>query len=269
MIRLFLFSGGFSIAVACAAPAFAACGGNGLIGTCPDNNAVASAAGEPGDPPLPGPISPKSGIPDFGPADMPLTNSTGMMEDDGNPAAAQPHAADTPDDFFCTRAPAGKAMPVPAPFDKWLVRVCSPQGQALIPVEGEAWVAHGSADPLSILATPPDTVPMPQTGNFDPRYDIRFVGFEGGKTEGGRLKQAVDFLEIASGQEPVPAHDEVWQLDAATNIAGEHYNIFFYIEGIEADGGRPHHVIACLDQCRRALFLDVLSGVEAREITAP
>ncbi|MCF8469307.1 MAG: hypothetical protein K9G30_00830 [Parvibaculum sp.] len=200
---------------------------------------------------------------------MPLTTSTGMMEDGGNAAAAQPRATDAPEDFLCARAPAGKATPVPAPFGKWLVRVCSPQGQALIPVEGEAWVAHGSADPLSILAMPPDTVPLPQTGNFDPRYDIRFVDFEGGKTEGGRRRQAVNFLEIASGQDEVPAHDEVWQLDATTNTAGARYNIFFYIEGSEVDGGRPHHVIACLDQCRRALYLDVLSGEEARDITGP
>ncbi len=64
-----------------------------------------------------------------------------------------------------------------------------------------------------------------------------------------------------------PAYDTVWQLDALSNIAlpgkaeGARYNLFFYVAAT-----RPRHIIACLDECRQALYLDVLSGVEAAEV---
>lgn len=183
------------------------------------------------------------------------------------PTPAVKSAAEDPEDFLCTRAPLGKAAAVPQPFDRWLVRVCAPQGQALVPVLGEAWVAHGSADPVSILAMPPDGLPPPVAGTFDARYDIRFVGFEGGKTEGARRDRATELLKAATGgQEKLPAHDEAWQLDALSNVDTARYNIFFYLAGSAAEGGRPNHIIVCLDQCRQALYLDVLRGAEAKEV---
>lgn len=178
------------------------------------------------------------------------------------PSTAQAQAtAEDPDDFLCSRAPAGKTTPVPPPFNQWLVRVCSPRGQALVPVFGEAWVAHNSADPVSLLAMPPGAVPPPSIGAFDPRYDIRFETFEGGKAAGERRAQAAGLIETASGAEKVPAYDEIWQLDAVSNVAGARYNLFFFV----ADN-RPHRIIACLDQCRLALYLDVLKGEEAKEV---
>lgn len=183
------------------------------------------------------------------------------------PAPPGKSAAEDPEDFLCTRAPLGKAAVVPRPFDRWLVRVCAPQGQALVPVLGEAWVAHGSSDPVSILAMPPDGLPPPVAGTFDARYDIRFVGFEGGETEGERRDRAVALLKAATGgQDKLPAHDEAWQLDALSNVDGARYNIFFYVTGEAAEGGRPNHIIVCLDQCRQALYLDVLRGAEAKEV---
>lgn len=164
-------------------------------------------------------------------------------------------------DFLCARAPQGKAKPVPSPFDRWLVRVCAPQGQALVPVLGEAWVAHGSADPVSILAMPPGAVPPPSVGAFDARYDIRFQAFEGGKLEGERRTRAAALIETAAGGGKAPSHDAVWQLDAVSNVGGMRYNLFFYVKG-----ERPNHIIACLDQCRQALYLDVLKGAEAKEV---
>ncbi|MBC7102731.1 MAG: hypothetical protein H5U13_05825 [Parvibaculum sp.] len=165
------------------------------------------------------------------------------------------------EDFLCERAPQGKAKPVPTPFDRWLVRVCAPQGQALVPVLGEAWVAHGSADPVSILAMPPGAVPPPSIGAFDARYDIRFDALEGGKLEGDGRARAVALIEAAAGGGKAPPYDAVWQLDAVSNVGGIRYNLFFYVKG-----ERPGQIIACLDQCRQALYLDVLTGAEAKEV---
>jgi len=179
------------------------------------------------------------------------------------PAGTPRTAHADPDDFLCTRAPAGKAVAVPAPFDRWLVRVCSPRGQALMPAPGEAWVAHNSADPVSILAMPPGAVPPPTAGAFDARYDIRFVSLAGGKTAGEREDRAAALLQSATGQGTLPAHDAIWQLDAVSNVGETRYNLFFYIAG-----ERPTRIIACLDQCRQALYLDVLKGEEAKEVIA-
>lgn len=183
-----------------------------------------------------------------------------------SPAPAESEAND-PADFLCTRAPEGKTARVPAPFDRWLVRVCSPKGQALVPVKGEAWVAHGSADTVSILAMPPGAVPPPSDATFDARYDIRFETFAGGQTADERFARASALIAAATaGGETVPPHDEVWQLDAGSNVGDAHYNIFFYVTGKSAEGARPHHLIACLDQCRQALYLDVLRGAEAADV---
>lgn len=175
----------------------------------------------------------------------------------------------TPDaaDFLCARAPEGTIVPVPPPFDGWLVRVCAAQGQALVPVSGEAWVAHGSADAISILALAPGATP-PGGAGFDPRYDIRFTAFAGEEATDARRARADALLAAATsnGARP-PAYDTVWQLDAQSNIAlpseteGARYNLFFYVTG-----ARPRHIIACLDECRQALYLDVLNGAEAAEV---
>lgn len=210
------------------------------------------------------PLSPRREAPTAAPQETPATAPSPASSPAPSPApstAPAQAAAEDPDDFLCSRAPAGKTTPVPPPFNQWLVRVCSPRGQALVPVFGEAWVAHNSADPVSVLAMPPGAVPPPSLGAFDPRYDIRFETFEGGKAEGERHAQAAGLIETASGAEKVPAYDEIWQLDAVSNVAGARYNLFFFV----ADN-RPHRIIACLDQCRQALYLDVLKGEEAKEV---
>jgi hypothetical protein len=175
-------------------------------------------------------------------------------------------APDDPDDFLCGRAPEGTTAAVPPPFDRWLVRVCAPRGQALVPVAGEAWVAHGSSDPVSILALVPGATP-PGGASFDARYDIRFNEFAGTEAKAARRERATALLMAAlPGGEKVPPHDAVWQLDAQSNIAlpgkaeGARYNLFFYVAN-----GRPKQIIACLDECRQALYLDVLSGAEAED----
>ncbi|MBO6666757.1 hypothetical protein [Parvibaculum sp.] len=195
------------------------------------------------------------------PSGTPLAPKREAEQTTAEPEAADRIEASDPEDFLCARAPAGKAATVPPPFDRWLVRVCSPRGQALVPVLGEAWVAHNSADPVSILAMPPGAVPPPTAGAFDARYDIRFDILEGGKAEGERLRRAEALLAAATpaGETPFKP-DAIWQLDAVSNVAATRYNLFFYLSG-----ERPGRIIACLDQCRQALFLDVLTGQEAKE----
>jgi hypothetical protein len=179
----------------------------------------------------------------------------------GPAAPATLSASEDPEDFLCSRAPVGKAVRVPPPFDRWLVLVCTQDGQALVPVMGEAWVAHGSADPVSIFALPPGGTPPSHGPGFDPRYDIRFLALTGGETKEERRERALHLLQLATkGGEEVPDYSEIWQLDALSNAGGARYNIFFY-----RNGERPSRIITCLDQCRQALHLDVLSGAEARE----
>ena len=160
--------------------------------------------------------------------------------------------------FLCLDAPEGMTVPVPAPFDRWMVRVCSAQGQALVPVMGEAWVAHGSSEAVSILALPPGQQPKPASAGFDPRYAYRFTRLAGGKLQGERREQAVSLLAEASGGNDLPT-EEIWRLDAVSNLGGTTYNLFFYL-----GGGAPAHIVACLDRCRKALFLDVVGGAQAR-----
>ncbi|MBX3446130.1 MAG: hypothetical protein KF765_05200 [Parvibaculaceae bacterium] len=201
-----------------------------------------------------------------------LTPETGVVTSSSDaavppappPISERPPAlsvAEDPEDFLCSRAPVGKAVRVPPPFDRWLVLVCTQEGQALVPVMGEAWVAHGSADPVSIFALPPGGTPPSHGPGFDPRYDIRFLALTGGETQDERRERALDLLRLATnGSETLPDYREIWQLDALSNAGGARYNLFFY-----RDGERPTRIIACLDQCAQALHLDVLSGDEARD----
>lgn len=168
--------------------------------------------------------------------------------------------AETPDDFLCRNAPVGMAAPVPAPFDEWLVLVCPSDGQALVPVEGSTWLAHGSADRVSILALPPGVTAMPKNGDFDPRYGVRFKELLAAEAKGAKRERALRFLAAALGKEPMPRIGRVLQLDAVSVIYETRYNIFFFLP----DGGRPRHALACIDQCRQALLIDILTAAEAR-----
>lgn len=215
--------------------------------------------------PPPEPPQPAARVPDASPdtttADPPVPLASPQAR------AVKPRrlsVAEDPEDFLCTRAPDGKVMQVPAPFDRWLVLVCTQDGQALVPVEGEAWVARGSADIVSLFALPPGVQAPARRKDFDPRYDIRFVEIGGGEAAGERRERAISLLELATSQnETLPGIRDVWQLDAVSNIDEARYNIFFYREG-----ERPTRIIACLDRCMRALHLDVLSGAEAKEVLA-
>lgn len=169
-------------------------------------------------------------------------------------------ATDDPEDFLCSRAPAGKVEAVPAPFDQWAVLVCTRTGQALVPVMGDAWVAHGTTEPVSILALPPGAVePAPSPG-FDARYDIGFDMLVGVETLDERRRFADRLMTSAINQTAgaLPDYEAVWQLDALSRIKDMRYNLFFYVKD-----GKPAHIIACLQHCAQALHLDVLRGEAA------
>jgi hypothetical protein len=82
--------------------------------------------------------------------------------------ADEAYASAGNDDLLCANAPAGTVEKVPPPFDRWLVVVCAPQSQALVPVEGTIWFAHGSTEPVSILALPPAATAVPGSGDYNP-----------------------------------------------------------------------------------------------------
>lgn len=209
--------------------------------------------------PVPSEQAPPRHVPDAAPD----TSTSAPPIPPAKPAERQTArtAEDDPEDFLCLRAPAGKAAPVPPPFDEWLVLVCTRDGQALVPVEGEAWVVRGSADIVSLFALPPGAEAPRQDAGFDARYDIRFETISGGEATGERKDRAISLLRLATNQnEALPDFRDIWQLDATSNVGDARYNIFFY-----RTGERPGRIIVCLDRCMKALHVEVLSGAEAKE----
>lgn len=162
------------------------------------------------------------------------------------------------DDLLCEHAPAGMVEKVPPPFNFWMVLVCAPQSQALVPVEGTIWFAHGTADPVSILALPPGTTPVPKTDDYNPSYGVRFKALYATEAKEKKRARALKLLEAAMGKNKPPKIDRVFQLDAVSIIYDMRYNIYFYV----ADK-RPVSAIACIDECRQALLFDVLTMDEA------
>lgn len=178
------------------------------------------------------------------------------------PASATPSGAQS--SLMCADAPADFVKPVPAPFNFWAVVVCAPQSQALVPVEGMIWMAHGSSEPVSILALPPGVTPMPRTKDYDPSYGVRFKALYATEAKGKRLQRALSLLDAAQagGSVAVPKAkvDHVFQLDAVSNIYDLRYNIYFYVSA-----RLPRAGLVCIDGCRQAMFFDVLSAEEAAE----
>ncbi|HEX7776023.1 MAG TPA: hypothetical protein VF449_05805 [Parvibaculum sp.] len=165
----------------------------------------------------------------------------------------------TADDLACAHARAGTVPAMPAPFDLWVVLVCASDGQALVPVEGMVWLSHGTNDAVSILALPPGATPVPRSEDFDPRYGVRFKELLGAEVKGKKFERIKGLLKAALGDEPPPHFDRIFQLDAISIIYDMRYNIYFYI-----DGRRPRAAIACIDECKQALLMDVLTTDEMK-----
>jgi len=163
------------------------------------------------------------------------------------------------EDLLCDRAPPGTVPSVPAPFGLWAVIVCVASGQALVPVEGMVWLAHGTGEPVSILALPPAVAPLPKTPDYDPRYAVRFKTLYAAEATSEKRRRALAYLGAALRGDVLPDIDRVFQLDAVSSIYDLRYNIYFYLQG-----RRPHAVLACIDQCRQALAIDILTADEAK-----
>lgn len=172
----------------------------------------------------------------------------------GSAAQAAPQ-----EDLLCDHAPAGTVPAVPNPFSHWAVIVCSASGHALVPVEGMVWLAHGTAEPVAVLALPPAATPMPKTKDFDPRYGVRFTALYAAEAKEGKRARALAHLKAALGAKPPQKLERVFQLDAVSSIYAMRYNIYFYLEG-----RRPRYALVCIDQCSEALAMDILTAEEAK-----
>ncbi len=163
------------------------------------------------------------------------------------------------EDLLCDHAPAGTVPAVPKPFSLWTVIVCSASGHALVPIEGVVWLAHGTTEPVSILALPPSATPLTKTKDFDPRYGVRFTALYAAEARDGKRTRALTYLKAALGAEPSQKLDRVFQLDAVSSIYAMRYNIYFYLAE-----GRPRLALVCIDQCSEALAMDILTVGEAK-----
>ncbi len=169
------------------------------------------------------------------------------------------------DDLLCAHAPTGSVRPVPPPFNLWLVVVCAPQSQALVPVEGMAWFTHGTKNPVSILALPPGATPVPRSAEYNPSYGVRFKSLFAAEVKGAKRDRIMDMLDeqiklsasalssSSTRPKPLPKVDHIFQLDAVSIIYDMRYNIYFYVAG-----ARPVAGIVCVDQCSRSLFFDIV-----------
>lgn len=164
-----------------------------------------------------------------------------------------PAFADTQADFLCETAEAGTVPDVPQPFYQWTVVVCSPQGQALVPVEGFVWTNQGTLVPASIMAQPPGTIMPPKGAGFNPRSTIRFKAFHGSEISGEAQANALKRLGVVLKDMRARPVDKVYRLEAVSNIYDARMSIYFYVKD-----GVPRNIIACADNCHRMMTLNVM-----------
>jgi hypothetical protein len=201
--------------------------------------------------------------------DAPMFDST-KADTSGADATGSinPKAAANDDDLMCAHAPAKTVAPVPAPFKFWLVVVCAPQAQALVPIEGMVWFAHGTKEPVSVLALPPGVASLPRTVDYNPSYNVRFKDIYASEAKGGKRARAMELLAAAqtggsgaNSKQMLNAKDveRVYQLDAVSSIYDMRYNIYFYVSD-----NLPRAGLICIDACRQMLLVDVLDNEEAQ-----
>lgn len=216
--------------------------------------AAAPAAPSVPAPPAPdvmAPAAPKAEAPK---AEIPKSEVTGSIN---------PKTATSDDDLMCAHAPAGSVAPVPVPFKFWMLVVCAPQAQALVPVEGMVWFAHNTKEPVSVLALPPGMAAIPRTPDYNPSYKVRFKDIYATEVKGDKRTRALSLL--ATAQTPkskvidVKAVERVYQLDAVSSIYDMRYNIYFYVSD-----KLPRAGLICIDGCRQMLLVDVLNDDEAQ-----
>lgn len=165
-------------------------------------------------------------------------------------------------DILCDNAPPGTVEEIPPPLDRWIIVLCAPDGQALMPRprdEVEMWLERDTARPFKIAAAP--AALLHGTGSFI-KYDLRFSNFSGRLATAGQRTLLLEFWQQAFGQAELPADmGDVYQLDAVSVYGSEPINLFVYLRG-----DSPRWMVYCRDRCRIGVPLDVLRGaaLEAR-----
>lgn len=176
-------------------------------------------------------------------------------------ALAQDAATRQPalDDLLCANAPEGTVEPLPDLVADWAMILCTSDGQALAPPEGDTqtlWLHQDTASPFLLYAAPKGALAEAPVGIG--MYDLRFDRFAAAPIPEARRAQALDIWKQAFGREEVPADlGAIVQLDAASRFAGQVYSLFFFLREDE-----PRWLMACTGGCALAVPLDVLSGAE-------
>lgn len=161
-------------------------------------------------------------------------------------------------DILCDNAPPGTVEEIPPPLDRWIIVLCAPDGQALMPRlrdEVEMWLERDTARPFKIAAAPAGV--LQGTGSFT-KYDLRFSNFSGRLATAGQRTLLLELWQQAFGQAGLPAGmGDVYQLDAVSVYGGEPIHLFVYLRG-----DAPRWMVYCRDRCRIGVPLDVLRGAE-------
>jgi len=173
----------------------------------------------------------------------------------GTGASAQ---APADPDILCENAPAGTVEDIPPPLDQWIIVLCTPEGQVLLPRlrdEVEMWLERKTGSVFKIDAAPPGVL---QGASSFTKYDLRFENFSGRLASGSHRELLLELWTRAFDQPVVPKDmDSVFQLDATSVYEGETINLFVYLRG-----DAPRWMVFCREQCRIGVALDVLRGAE-------
>ena len=161
-------------------------------------------------------------------------------------------------DILCQNAPPGTVEEIPPPLDRWIIVLCTPDGQVLLPRLRdvvEMWLEHDTASPFKIAAAPPEAL---QGAGSVTKYDLRFSNISGRLATGGQRGLLLELWMQAFGQAGIPDDmGDVYQLDAVSVYGGELTNLFVYLRG-----DAPRWMVFCRERCRIGVPLDVLRGVE-------
>lgn len=172
------------------------------------------------------------------------------------PGASAQQSADP--DILCENAPAGTVEDIPPPLDQWIIVLCTPEGQVLLPRlrdEVEMWLERKTGSVFKVNAAPPGVLAGSSTFT---KYDLRFENFSTRLASGPHRQLLLELWMRAFDQSEVPENlNSVYQLDATTIYGGEAINLFVYLRG-----DAPRWMVFCRDQCRIGAALDVLRGAE-------
>lgn len=173
------------------------------------------------------------------------------------PVSAQGQATSEPD-IECADAPAGSVEPVPSPLDRWIIVLCTPDGQVLAPRvrdKVELWLHHDTTETFLLPAGPRG---LARRSGAITANEIRFTDFSGRLANGLHRTFLLELWQGAYGQKTLPTSIvDVYQLDVTSVVGETRFNLFVYVR---ADG--PRWIIVCRQQCRQALAIDVLRGAE-------